>query len=459
MHTSWETSIVVLLVLGTQWLFQRRLPARWRYALWFLVILRLIVPALPHSPLSLQRLPDAVVRIGNQQFVKPVESLPPSFAANGTGHPMALPEPDRSKRQWPFRGNGIWALLWLMGAAGFAAATLVNAGRFANALRRARPCQTPAILALARAAALELGLRRTVRIVPTPLVSGPAMVGIFRPALLLPEGLIAAFSPEELRVVFLHEFAHLRRGDMILNALLVVLQILHWFNPVLWFAFSRMRHDRELATDALVLSDTRASLKTLYGRTLLKLIEGFDSSLVSPRLVGIMENSKDIKDRLVRITQATPGAYRRSLLGLALWAVIGVAALPQGQADPATPSSGGNKGSKTMQTPRTPDATDWYLAGLKLSADAVAALEKQIATEPSNLEARVKILGYYSSKRYSADRSVRESARTESQSHILWIIRNLPGSAVAGSPETKIIKQADPARYDEARNAWNEEIA
>lgn len=352
------------------------------------------------------------------------------------------------------------ALLWLIGATGFAIATLLNAGRFAFALRRARACCNGPVLEIARAAASELGLRRAVPVVTTPLVSGPAMIGIFRPTLLLPEGLIASFSPDELRVVFLHEFAHLRRGDMIVNTLLVVLQILHWFNPVLWFAFARMRHDRELATDALVLSEARASLKTLYGHTLLKLIEGFDSSLGSPRLVGIMENSKEIKDRLVRITQATPGAYRRSLLGLTLLALIGVTALTQGIADPitaATPASGESKGSETPSSDASADlgkVTDWYLAGTRLDADAVIALEKRVESNPNDLEVRVNILGFYCSKR-----ALKESARAAMQPHILWIIRNAPDSVVAGTPEAQIIKSIDPVRYNEAKNAWNEQVA
>jgi beta-lactamase regulating signal transducer with metallopeptidase domain/tetratricopeptide (TPR) repeat protein len=454
-HTSWEATGVVILVMGAQFLFKRWLPARWRYALWFLVVLRLVVPTLPHSPLSLHRFPNAVASVSHQPFLKAVEPLPPSGAVEKIKQPATIP--NEPKSQWVSLDSRMGALLWLIGATGLAVATLVHAGRFAFALRRARACCDGPVLEIAQAAASELGLRRAVPIVTTPLVSGPAMVGIFRPTLLLPEGLLAAFSPDELRVVFLHEFAHLRRGDMMLNALLVVLQILHWFNPVLWFAFARMRHDRELATDALVLSEARASLKTLYGHTLLKLIEGFDSSLGSPRLVGIMENSKEIKDRLVRITQATPGAYRRSILGLTLLALIGVTALTQGIADPTTSvtaASGESKGSEKSKTPRRPDETDWYLTGTRLGADAVVALEKQVASEPSNLEARVKILGYYFMKR-----SLQESARAAAQPHILWIIRNLPDSVVAGSPEVHVDRITDPARYNEAKNAWDEQVA
>ena len=146
---------------------------------------------------------------------------------------------------------------------------LANA-RFSRFIRRAPRCRDREVLALAQACATEFGLRRPIEVVETALVDSPAMFGLFRCCLLLPEGLIGRLNAEELRLVFLHEFAHVRRADIPCSAVLLGLQILHWFNPILWLAFARMRHDREMATDALVLSGERSSLKTLYGQTLLK---------------------------------------------------------------------------------------------------------------------------------------------------------------------------------------------
>jgi beta-lactamase regulating signal transducer with metallopeptidase domain len=64
-------------------------------------------------------------------------------------------------------------------------------------------------------------------------------------------GFLRSFSTEELRFVFLHELAHVRRRDILMSWLMALLQVVHWFNPLVWFAFSRWRADRELACDAL----------------------------------------------------------------------------------------------------------------------------------------------------------------------------------------------------------------
>src|SRR5258708_26996459 len=90
---------------------------------------------------------------------------------------------------------------------------------------------------------------------PIPLVEcqelkSPALYGFFRPRLLLPEGMADTFSASELKYIFLHELAHIKRLDMAVNWLMTALQILHWFNPAIWLAFARLRADRELACDA-----------------------------------------------------------------------------------------------------------------------------------------------------------------------------------------------------------------
>src|SRR5258705_7189729 len=83
----------------------------------------------------------------------------------------------------------------------------------------------------------------------------------------LPLGISERFSARELHHIFLHELAHIKRFDLEVNWLAAILQLVHWFNPVLWFAFARMRADREVATDALALSRAEQTENAPYGET------------------------------------------------------------------------------------------------------------------------------------------------------------------------------------------------
>jgi len=87
------------------------------------------------------------------------------------------------------------------------------------------------------------------------------------------------------------------------NWLVALLQVLHWFNPVLWLAWARMRADRELATDALALAHVRESDHAPYGETILKVLEGLTGEPALPGLVGIVENKAQIKERLTAISR------------------------------------------------------------------------------------------------------------------------------------------------------------
>jgi len=175
-------------------------------------------------------------------------------------------------------------------------------------------------------------VRRAIRLIENGRVQSPAIMGLFTPTLLLPDEVREKFDARELRFIFLHELAHLKRGDVMVQALIALLQILHWFNPVLWYAFRRMRIDREPATDALVLSRTGEDEKERYGLMLIKLLEHFNQRHSLPTLVGILEDKDQFKRRFSLIARFTRGAYGWSVPGMVILGVLSVAGLTKTKA-------------------------------------------------------------------------------------------------------------------------------
>lgn len=94
------------------------------------------------------------------------------------------------------------------------------------------------------------------------------------------------------------------------------------------------------------------------------------------------------------------------------------------------------------------------MEGEKLTIDEIAGLEKKVASDPSDLPDRVRILGYY-----FIQRALQSAARDAAQPHILWIIHNLPASAISGDPIAGIDYRIDLPHYEEAREAWTEALA
>jgi hypothetical protein len=128
----------------------------------------------------------------------------------------------------------------------------------------------------------------------------------------------------------LHELAHLKRGDIVTGWIVAILQSLPWFNPVIWWAFYRMRCDRETACDALVLSRMSDGARRHYGDALIGTMERFNHPQHQPAIVaGIIENKEQLKRRLVMIKKFRCPARREIAAVAVLFAVLSIALLTE----------------------------------------------------------------------------------------------------------------------------------
>jgi len=111
--------------------------------------------------------------------------------------------------------------------------------------------------ALRRARALELDARygaADLAVMSSPSMPEPGVVGIRRPRLVLPEGLVERLSPEQLRALIAHERCHIRCHDNLTGAIHMVVESIFWFHPVVWWIERRLIDERERACDEDVLS-------------------------------------------------------------------------------------------------------------------------------------------------------------------------------------------------------------
>ncbi|MEO6053898.1 MAG: M56 family metallopeptidase [Chthoniobacterales bacterium] len=325
MNLSLPASLLILLVLAVSWIARKRLSPRWRYALWFLVMLRLLIPFSFTPHFSTSQFEKLGERVQNTLKISPGITTPASGASIAgavpinTANTKAIFTPSVEKglvmeRLW----NGVknlFPIVWIAGVL----LLLLRVGwehwRFSSRIVRQHPTTDTQLLNLLQAAKEELRVHTPVALIITPQVKTPMLLGFIRPRLVLPEAILASFCAEEIRYVFLHELGHLKRHDILINWLTTILQIVHWFNPLVWIAFRQMRADREQACDALVLSYARENEKIPYGETILKLLQHFSRPATLPSLVGILEDKDQMRARIRLIGNFDKGAKRHSLLG------------------------------------------------------------------------------------------------------------------------------------------------
>jgi beta-lactamase regulating signal transducer with metallopeptidase domain len=345
-RTSCQASVLILLVLLAQWLFRQQLAPRWRHALWLLVVLRLALPWAPASRLSL-------FNWFHSPGPAPAASTPgETLLADGAGDKSPSSAAVASTlfakpTSWPVWLGGIW----LAGVLLLAGRLFLTSRRFSRGIRRQRPVTDSTLLDLLEDCKQEAGVRTPLMLIETSVVGSPSLHGFIRPRLLLPAGFTQNFSPAELRHVFLHELGHVQRGDILLNWLTAGLLILHWFNPLVWFAFSRMQADRELACDALVLTRTLETENQSYGQTIIKLLETFCRSARSPGLAGILENKNQMRRR-IKMISTFKRTNRWQLVAMAVFAGLAIVSLTNAQSPAGVaPAEGTKTGATDAQGP------------------------------------------------------------------------------------------------------------
>jgi bla regulator protein BlaR1 len=324
-----RASVLVVAVLLIRMTLRPWLSAGWRHALWLPMLAVLVLPVLPEASFGLFPKAAEQPTTASEVWVSSSGSTETSISA--------MPAPEVETEMKTASASNVaapvnyFAIAWLVGACGVLSAGII--GYRQNMLRIRTNAITPdrMLQASIDEAAREVGLKRAPQTLISASVESPAVTGFSRPILLLPAGFPEGFSASEVRLILLHEFIHLKRLDLQLNWLVCLLQAAHWFNPFLWFAFTRMRADREAACDASVLSIDAKDNRAEYGSALLKLECVAPSRKLSLGFVGIFERGSEIKSRIKEISAHRPNRFLWQAVGGSIVTLLMIFGITKGQ--------------------------------------------------------------------------------------------------------------------------------
>ncbi len=151
------------------------------------------------------------------------------------------------------------------------------------------------IRAILRAAS-PLALETEVKVMSSPALLEPGVFGIFRPVLLLPEGITDRLAPVQLEAILAHELCHIRRRDNLAAAIHMLVEAIFWFHPLVWWLGARLVDERERACDEAVLQS--GSEPQVYAEGILKVCEFY---VESPLFCVAGVTGSNLKSRIVRI--------------------------------------------------------------------------------------------------------------------------------------------------------------
>lgn len=334
-----QSSLLIAVLLGLDWLLRNRVRAAVRYGLLLLVLVKLVLPvsfALPTGlgywirpagfnlsevPMKPATTPATLAAQRPPLVFRPAAASPAVQGASEAAEISNLPA-------FPLTPAGATLLVWAIGVAVLLAILLRRGWMLAQVMAQSS-APTPQEEALLRECVGQIRLHRRVRLKRTEVATCPAVCGLFRPIIVLPTRLAEMLSPSELRAVLLHELAHLRRGDLWVNGAQSLLQIIYWWHPLLWLANARIRLVREEATDDAVLSAMHPDADE-YPETLVHVAK---FTLSRPALPlgqpGILESRRKLTQRIQRmLRQPAPAKAQLGAAGLALIVLTGALLLP-----------------------------------------------------------------------------------------------------------------------------------
>ncbi len=273
LNMSIAAAVITLAVLLAR-LLLRRAPKSFSYALWAVVLFRLLCPVSVSSAVSLLGLLDAPAQ-ENTQLHHGDRVLCAASSAAASAPPVSVsappavsaPAPDAAAVSGQVYAGGveplqIAAAVWALGVM---AMLIYGAASYIRLRRR-----------LVGSIALEGNIR---------LADGaesPFVLGIFRPKIYLPSDI----GEGEREYVVLHERQHIRRGDHVVKALAFLALSLHWFNPMAWLSFVLAGRDMEMSCDEAVLKKLGEGVRADYSASLLRFAAGRRSVLAVPLAFG-----------------------------------------------------------------------------------------------------------------------------------------------------------------------------
>ena len=301
LNMSLTASVVILFVLVAR-LILKRTPKVFSYALWVIVLLRLLVPVTVSSPVS-------IMPASQTATSETVNTVLPDFVFET---PWDAQENKLSIQQAAGEGNPVTVtvytslepvqylgLTWIAGMAVMMLYSFFSYCKIRKSIRIALP------------------LRDNIYIADD--IKSPFVIGLLKPKIYLP----ATLTEEEQSYIVLHEQHHIRRGDHIFKALAFIALCLHWFNPLVWVAFILAGKDMEMSCDEAVIRKVGSHVRADYSASLLTLATGRRIIAGTPLAFG----EGDTKGRIYNLAKWKKPARWIVILSVVLCLILAVCLL------------------------------------------------------------------------------------------------------------------------------------
>ncbi|MCI0511896.1 M23/M56 family metallopeptidase [candidate division KSB1 bacterium] len=336
----WYAALIFVLIWSVTRIFKKS-SLSWQSGLWSLVLLRLILPPDFGHALSVRQLAEKWLGQDRrvQNFFQPRSLLPapqvPVLAGLNPGKrlPAALiitAQPKPTLPPKPVSPVHLLVLSWISGVVIFGGLYVKRLRRFQQWKKQTRPVALASVQRMLACWQKEFRIRRPLRLITAELTLSPFTTGFWRPVIFIPGSILHTGNLELLESVIAHELAHIKRGDEIWTRLQNLIQIVYFFNPLVWITNSKINLLRESICDQMVLMTGRIS-PLMYGQTIIQILKlNLPGSERLGTAIGFGNSYQKLTQRILLLKGGFPMRKSRVFINLAL-IVLGLMLLPMAQ--------------------------------------------------------------------------------------------------------------------------------
>lgn len=351
------TSVVIALLLLLSKLLEKKFAAKWRYWVWLIIAIRLILPfnlSLASPPVQVPTTEivnlltaAALTQQTNFQDISS-ESLAELNDRRLTDTALATDLLHSSDFQL---ADILW-MIWIAGASAFLIWQLLSYGLFLRRVKAdSRAVSRTDVLRVYGDLCKKMKIKQQIPLMTSPLISSPMVLGIWKQQLFLPD---VAFTPIDLEMILRHELIHVRRQDIRFKILILLTRAIHWFNPLIHLMAIEANKAVEISCDAAVVANQNIDFRKNYSRAILSIIKNDRSSQVvfSSHFGGgkmmIMKRLENLFDMRIKKKGVVPFIVVILIIGL-----IGlcVSCRPTTTTTPTTTPTTTSKAAATSTTP------------------------------------------------------------------------------------------------------------
>lgn len=294
-----------------------RLGSKFHYYIWYIMLIRLLLPYAPNTSISLFNLFHYVhlsePYVNNQTMTNQIEPIinTDSFPMEEVDSINYLPELMQ-----------ILMTIWIIGMIAILAYTFIVNIQFREKWREDAIEAEPSAYKILEECKCKMGMKKNAPIFYTKAIHAPVLYGLFYPTLLLPMNSKEVWHKDEMTCIMLHELSHLKRKDIAVFWIMTIIKSIHWFNPIVWYGLHRMRQDSELACDALALSYLNEKDTQKYGYTIIHMLQK-TQQMGTLNVAGMTGNKSQIIRRVKMIALFKKNSYKLSFVAILILIIMG----------------------------------------------------------------------------------------------------------------------------------------